>query len=160
MNLRNRQGYVHTLEVGGQNTTITEPSLLTMPPPYLRQVPSQPTEVSEEVWKHFYLNQHLREMVYYGVAKTSALYKSMSEPMASEDDRPIIRKPFLAMYQSNTPDITKTPAFQKKVRLTYHEWNPGSTVYDVSDFTGHEFLLVEVLGSYEYNEGIVYALEI
>jgi hypothetical protein len=131
-----------------------------MPPQYLRQVPSQPTKVSEEVWKHFYLNQHLREMVYYGVAKTSALYQSTSDIIAADNSKAVIGKPFVAMYQSNTPEITNTPAFHEKVRLSYHEWDPGSTVYDVSDLAGHEFTLVEVLGSYEYNEGTVHALEL
>ena len=100
-------------------------------------------------------------MVYNKASATGAFYASSSELVTSDNpaapkDRSEDMK-FLAIYQTErggtlkanlgNPNIRNTSSYFDNVGKGLHHW-------DVGDLVRGEANLVEVLGSYEHNEGI------
>ena len=98
-------------------------------------------------------------MVYFNAATTAAFYQSSSElftsgspPTDGSEDMN-----FLALYQSDRKGTGDSVEVREKVRKTSELWKQegceGLSTFDVGEFVIQEGVLVEVLGSYEYNEG-------
>ncbi|KAK3721750.1 hypothetical protein LTR37_002915 [Vermiconidia calcicola] len=62
------------------------------------------------------------------------------------------RMSFFALYQTERKRCLESPEFKDHVRQETELWQPGLRGRDVGEFAIGEFTLVEVLGSYEYNE--------
>jgi hypothetical protein len=130
-----------------------------MPRPYLLSVHSQPTRLSNETWIKWYLEEHIRDMVYFGASKTGAFYQSSSDLFTSgsppKDGSEEMK--FLALYQTDRKGTNDSVEVRERVRKTSEMWKKegceGLTTFDVGEFVIQEGVLVEVLGSYEYNEG-------
>lgn len=95
-------------------------------------------------------------MVHFRVSKTAAFYRSVSEiyhsgSMPEEDTD---RMSFFALYQTERKRCLESPEFKDHVRQETELWQPGLRGRDVGEFAIGEFTLVEVLGSYEYNESM------
>jgi hypothetical protein len=132
-----------------------------MPRPYTLCVHSNPNKLSPELWQKWVLEEHIRDMVWFNVAKNAAFYRSSSEVFTSGSP-PIDGSetmPFLAVYQTDRGDISSGTGGSEKVRLTSGMWKAegceGLMVFDVADLIMADGSLVEVLGSYEYNESMV-----
>ena len=128
-----------------------------MPRPYLLQVHSQPKHVPKETWTKWYLEEHIRDMVYFHAAQTAAFYRSSSESFTylepAEDGGD--RMTFVALYQTDRKKCLQYPEFKDHVRQKSQLWNDESLIgRDVGDFAIVDLELVEVLGSYEYNESM------
>ena len=128
-----------------------------MPRPYLLQVHSQPKSVSEDTWTQWYLEEHIRDMVYFKASRTGAFYRATSdvltylEPPNDGNDE----KRFFAIYQLDRKGCLDTPEYKDNVRLRSALWDDASlTCRDVGDLNPTEWELVEVLGSYEWNESM------
>lgn len=129
-----------------------------MPRPYTLCVHSNPTKLSPELWKQWVLEEHIRDMVWHNVAKTAAFYQSSSEIFTSKSPPSdgTEEMPFLAVYQTDRGDVSSGAGGSDKVRLKSEMWEVESLqeemVFDVADLVMGDGVLVEVLGSYEYNE--------
>lgn len=70
-----------------------------MPPaPYLLHVNSRPTQVSDEVWKKWYIDEHLAEFVNSGTSVRATLYEEIDLPGGRGIDNP---RRYLALYQTD-----------------------------------------------------------
>ena len=133
----------------------------TMPTPHLLRVGSRAVAVPEATWLQWYLEEHIRDMVHFRVSKTAAFYRSASEifhsgaHMAEEDTD---RMSFFALYQTERKRCLESPEFKDHVRQETGLWQPGLRGRDVGEFAIGEFTLVEVLGSYEYNERMCFSV--
>ena len=150
--------------------SVFTPSRYTMPRPYALQVTSGPIKVSEEIWTQWYTEEHIRDVVYSGASRTSAVYSASSNTVTSANDQDgNITQPndgaetnFLALYQSTTPHVLQNctlPDLKCKVRIHSSLFPPSSTgqqqtAYDVGVFRPVDLQLVEILGSYEYREDV------
>lgn len=131
-----------------------------MPRPYALQVTSRPNQVSEDVWRQWYTEEHIRDLVYSGASKTSAVYRASSETVAANvtdnvDDQTATT--FLALYQSTTSSVLeacRSTELKCKVRVQSSLFEPGQTCYDVGIFKPLDLQLVEILGSYEQREDV------
>lgn len=135
-----------------------------MPRPYTLQVSSRPVKVSEDVWTQWYTEEHIRDLVFSGASKTSAVYRATSGPItvnvtgdnsgkASENSSNDTT--FLALYQSATKHVLeacRAPDLNCKVRIHSSLFDDGQTCYDVGTFRPVDLQLVEILGSYEHRE--------
>lgn len=54
-----------------------------MPNPFLLTIHSHPTKVSAETWTQFSLEEHIRDIVFFGVAKNAAFYRASSDTFTS-----------------------------------------------------------------------------
>ncbi len=91
-----------------------------MPEPYLIQVASEPHKVSPKIWTQWYLEEHLRDMVYFGVAQRASFYRGTSD-LITNGDTPkdgSEGRSFLAMFQTPRKHGLRYPAFKEKVRQT------------------------------------------
>ena len=125
-----------------------------MPAHYALQVFSQPTQVSEDTWTQWYTEEHIRDMVYFGASKTGSSYIA-SSPALTTGEFPQdgnASKNFLALYQTDRKHCLDHAEYKDKVRLRSELWDAKSSCHDVGAFTPMDLELVEVLGSYEYNE--------
>lgn len=129
-----------------------------MPSPFALFVYSNPSKVSEDVWKEWYLKEHLRDMVYHKASRTGAFYQSSSHIITSREppkDRSEDMK-FLAIYQTAQAGTLKANWSNPLIRNTSKRWEEGLHHWDVGDLVRAEGNLIEVLGSYEHIEGIDY----
>lgn len=98
-------------------------------------------------------------MVYFGASKTGAFYKASSEIHTSNSppNDGSESMDFLALYQTDRRDVNESVEVREKVRKTSSLWKEegceGLTTFEVAEFVIQEGVLVEVLGSYEFNEG-------
>ena len=96
-------------------------------------------------------------MVYHKASRTGAFYRNSSEVIHSgnvpEDGSET--KTVLALYQTDRKNCLETPEFKDKVSKKSGLWDANLLSYDVGEFVPRESVLVEVLGSYEYNEGMI-----
>lgn len=124
-----------------------------MPRPYILEVQSQPIKVSEEIWEQWYTEEHIRDMVYHKVSRTGAFYRSSSEVIRSGATPKNGNEgtKFYALYQT---DRKHGPESEGRVRKNTKLWDADLSFYDVGEFVFRECALIEVLGSYEYNEGM------
>lgn len=131
-----------------------------MPRPYALQVTSNPTKVSETLWTQWYTKEHIRDLVYSSVSKTSAVYRASSETIASSQEASNAtanHTTFLALYQSTAPHVLEACAasdLKCKVRIHSELFGDGRTCYDVGMFRPRDLQLVEILGSYEHREDV------
>ncbi|KAK3056527.1 hypothetical protein LTR09_002320 [Extremus antarcticus] len=127
-----------------------------MPQPYLLHVNSRPTIITPETYQQWYLEEHIRDMVYFNATKTGAVYHSSSSCSHSENHatNETDQMDFLAIYQTAQPDCLDTPEFKNNVRQRSELWGKDLKVHldDVCEYAAKEMKLVEVLGSYEFNE--------
>ena len=96
-------------------------------------------------------------MVYFKVSRTGAFYRSSSEVTYSGDTPKdgSEERTFLALYQTDRSRCIQYPEFKDNVRRESELWGDANTTsYDVGGFLSKERSLVEILGSYEHNEGI------
>ena len=96
-------------------------------------------------------------MVHFKAAKTGASYRAISHMLASGDNIPRDgndEKPFFALYQTDRKHCLDHPEYKDKVRLKSQLWDEKLSCHDVGAFTTVDLELVEVLGSYEYNESM------
>lgn len=91
-----------------------------MPYPYILQVFSQPSAVSDEIWTQWYLEEHIRDMVYFGVIKTASFYHAIGSPLTCNDppSHESDDTSFLAHFQTEGPKPLSNPNFKEKVRQT------------------------------------------
>ena len=127
-----------------------------MPQPYLRHVSSRPTKVAEQTWTRWYLDEHIRDTIYHKVARTAAFYKATGKSFTylEQADREVDQMDHLAIYQTDRPRPQDQQAFKDHVRVRstlLGEDNPHIT--EVADLVMEDLELVEILGSYEFNEG-------
>lgn len=130
-----------------------------MPLPYLLSVHSQPKKLSTETWTTWYLHEHIRDMVYFGASRTAAFYQATSQLYESrsppQDGSEMMD--FLTLYQTDRKGTNESDIVREKVRKTSELWTQegcaGLTSFEVGEFVIEEGVLVEVLGSYEFNEG-------
>ena len=124
-----------------------------MPRPYILEVHSETTKVSEEIWEQWYTEEHIRDMVYHKVSRTGAFYRSSSETIYSGamPKNGSEGMKFYALYQT---DRKHDPESEGVVRKSSGLWNANLSFCDVGELVCRECALVEVLGSYEYNEGM------
>ena len=98
-------------------------------------------------------------MVYFGASKTGTFYQSSSDlfTSASPPKDGSEEMTFLALYQTDRKGTNDSAEVREKVRKTSEMWKKegceGLSTFDVGEFVIQEGVLVEVLGSYEYNEG-------
>ena len=128
-----------------------------MPRPYLHHVHSQPTKVSEATWKQWYSEEHIRDMVYFKVSRTSAFYAASSDTYTylQPPGRGIDQKQYLALYQMGRPRPWDQKEYKENVRLESQLWDRGLSCLDIADLCPEDLELVEILGSYEYNESML-----
>ena len=132
-----------------------------MPTPYLLSVHShpKPSKLSTQTWIQWYLEEHIRDMVYFGASKTGAFYTAASEIFTSNSPPKDGSESmdFLTLYQTDRKAVTESVEVREKVRKTSSMWKEegceGLTSFDVGDFVITEGVLIEILGNYEYNEG-------
>ena len=127
-----------------------------MPRPYLLEVFSQPSQVSEDIWTKWYLEEHIRDMVYFKASRTGALYRSSSEIIQSGNvptDGSENMK-YLALYQTDRKHCLDFSEFKDHVRKKSKLWDERLISFDVGDFVPRESALIEILGSYEHIEGM------
>lgn len=128
-----------------------------MPRPYLHTVHSKPTKVSDSIWRQWYLEEHIRDMVYSKISRTGALYKSNTETFSylNPSSSAIDQLDYVALYQTDKPSSSwDQKQYQENVRLKSQLWDNDLTCFDVADVARADFELVEILGSYEHNEGM------
>lgn len=125
-----------------------------MPLPYTLQVHSKPLKVPADTWAKWYTEEHIRDMVYFQASKTGASYEATAEIMTSgsfsNDGNE--GKDFFALYQTDRKHCLDYPEYKENVRLKSRLFAEGATCHDVGTFSPTGLALVEVLGSYEYNE--------
>lgn len=126
-----------------------------MPHPYILQVFSQPTAVSDELWRQWYLEEHIRDMVYFGVVKTACFYHAIGQ-VFSYNDPPAHQSDdtsFLAHFQVDSSKPLSNPNFKEKVRQTTELWGGkrGREVGQLKDIASE---LVTVVGNGQDPEGI------
>lgn len=129
-----------------------------MPCPYLIQVFSQPHEVSPEIWIQWYLEEHIRDMVYFGVAKKAAFYRASSdvlEHLVPPNDGNNGRS-FLTLFHTDQKDALSCPEFREKVRQTTQRWG-GKRGREVGEFKNEQVSLIEGRGSSDSYEGMIIA---
>ena len=127
-----------------------------MPYPYILQVFSQPNAVSDDLWRQWYLEEHIRDMVYFGVVKTACFYHATSQTY-SYNDPPVHQSDdtsFLAHFQVDSSKPLSNPIFKNKVRQTTELWGGkrGREVGQLKDIASE---LVSNVGEGEDSEGIV-----
>ncbi len=134
-------------------------SFIPMPAqPYLHHVHSQPIKISPEIWKQWYLEERSRDMVYFNVSSTAAFYEACSEVPAYLNPNPdgVDQMEFLAMYQMGRTIPRYMVEYQESVRTRSQLWEERlGTCFDVAKFASEHLELVEVLGSYGENEGML-----
>lgn len=118
-----------------------------MPHPYLLQVFSQPHKVSPELWIQWYLEEHIRDMVHFGVVKTAAFYRASGITHIHLDEAKDGNeyKEFLAMFQTDRKKALTNPPFREKVRQTTALWG-GKRGREVGQLADTESELVKTIG--------------
>lgn len=95
-------------------------------------------------------------MVHFKVSSTAAFYQSCS-PFFTYLDPPrdgVGEMEFLALYQMGRTIPRYLDAYQKNVRVRSRLWDETlGTCFDVAQFASDHLELVEILGSYAYDEG-------
>ena len=138
-----------------------------MPADYLLQVHSHPVRVPITTWQQWYLEEHLRDMVYFKAAQTGAVYKAASNVIrtTNPNDTALSRtlsatppdgndfKSFLALYQTDHEHCLDYPEYKDHVRLTSQLWDHGSTCHDVGSFAAVDLRWGSVIGEQGANEG-------
>ncbi|TKA80860.1 hypothetical protein B0A55_02337 [Friedmanniomyces simplex] len=132
-----------------------------MPQKYLHQVHSHPIRVPLSTWEQWYTEEHLRDIVYHGIAKTAALYKASSNVVRSaagdnEDaSLGLTRvasatmpdgndfKQFLALYQADREHPCDSEDYEGNVRETSELWDAASSIWDVGSFRAVDLELDE-----------------
>lgn len=138
-----------------------------MPDKYLLQVHTQPTGVSAPTWEQWYTEEHIRDVIYFQVAKTGAVYRAnsdvprsqgidgtaeslslnrMKSPSAVPPDGNDFKR-YLAIYQTKHRHCLQQPAFKDHVRLTSELWGGEKTVPDIATTSPQDLELVDVVGS-------------
>ncbi|KAK5175591.1 uncharacterized protein LTR77_000730 [Saxophila tyrrhenica] len=129
-----------------------------MPQPYLLHVHSQPTTIAPQVYHQWYLEEHIRDMVYFKVMKNSAIYQSTSDALLSSNSnaQKTDSMPFLALYQTARSNCLESAEFKNNVRVRSRLWDPDLKKHlsEVCEHSTQQLKLVEVLGSYEFNEDV------
>lgn len=125
-----------------------------MPHPYILQVFSQPTAVSGELWTQWYLEEHIRDMVYFGVVKTASFYSLVGQPFAcnSPPAHQSDNTSFLAHFQVEGPKPLSNPSFKEKVRQTTELWG-GKRGREVGQLKDTASELLNVTENQQENEG-------
>lgn len=128
---------------------------LDMPKPYIHHVHSRPLKVSEAVWKRWYQEERSRDMVFFKVCSTAAFYESSMAALTYLDppDHDVDEMKFLALYQMGKTIPRYMPEYQDHVRTKSDLWDEGLTCFQIAQFDSDHIEMIEVLGSYEYNEG-------
>ncbi|KAK5687865.1 hypothetical protein LTR17_026696 [Elasticomyces elasticus] len=105
------------------------------------------------MWIQWYLEEHIRDMVYFGVAKKAAFYRAscdVLEHLVPPNDGNNGR-PFLTLFQTDRKDALSYPEFREKVRQTTQLWG-GKRGREVGEFKDEQVSLIEGQGSPDSNE--------
>lgn len=83
------------------------------PSPYLLHVNSRPTAVSNALWKQWYIEEHVPDLVNSGTSTRAAFYEEIGHPLGPNPDHP---RKWLALYQTDYQECLKTKNYEDGVR--------------------------------------------
>ena len=78
------------------------------PAPYLLHVNSRPTVVSDQLWKEWYTDEHLPDLVNAKSAIRATFYEEIGNPLNEHPDHP---RKFLALYQTDFEELLKSDEY-------------------------------------------------
>jgi len=105
-----------------------------MPPlPYLLHVNSRPTVVSSEVWRQWYVTEHLPDLVNSKTATRAAFYEEIAMPAGPESDHP---RKFLAIYQTDIEEALLSEQCRTGVHRTSELFKQGGAKSDRNEDNG------------------------
>lgn len=82
--------------------------------PYLFHVNSCPKVVSDQLWRQWYVEEHLSDLVGAKSCDRATFYEEIPSPLNDKPDHP---KKFLALYQTGFEELLKSDEY-KGIRTT------------------------------------------
>lgn len=123
------------------------------PAQYLLHVNSRPTQTSDEVWKKWYIDEHLPDLVKSGTSVRASFYEEVVVPGGQGPENP---RKFLALYQSDFQEPLSTKNYTD-LRTTSELFKPGSSKSDAiaenGDFDARNYELIQHYDPLKKGEG-------
>ena len=79
------------------------------PSQYLLHVNSGPTAVSNGLWKEWYIEEHLPDLLNAKSCNRATFYEEIGSPLDAHPSHP---RKFLALYQSDFEELLKSDEYQ------------------------------------------------
>lgn len=114
------------------------------PSEFLLHVNSRPITVSDELWKQWYVKEHLPDLVNSKTTNRAAFYEEIGHPLAPNPDHP---RKWLALYQTDHEEAMSTKQFEEGVRHSSEMFAEEGSKTDQNrengDFDGRNYQLIQ-----------------
>ena len=113
-----------------------------MPPSkYLLHVNSSPKSVSNDLWKEWYVQEHLPDLYQAKSCDRATFYEEIGNPLAPNPDHP---RKFLALYPTGFEELLKSKEYldiRKTSTMFAKEGAKSEVIHDNGDFDGRNYYL-------------------
>ncbi|KAF2097769.1 hypothetical protein NA57DRAFT_56952 [Rhizodiscina lignyota] len=111
------------------------------PSPYLLWVNSRPTQVDDDLWVKWYIEEHVPDLVNHHVATRGSFYRELVPEGFALGGTPHPRK-YLALYQTEIEEPLKTQKFID-IRKTSEMFPKDKTIHANGEFNGRNYKLIQ-----------------